>query len=1030
MSSRESMNNNSKASVSSKRYSSFFTVFSNITYAVRKSIVSLFNNQSIKDNDQRFTLASEDNHLADWEWDLETGLVHFNQHFVEKAGGVVNHNTVTIAWLSGRLHPEDKPIVIRAIREYLKSPKHLLEIVFRVYDLDHQCLTIQCRGVFARNSKTRTLGIFTLLSNNDLAEHRLTRYMQLESLMVDLSQQFLAVHQADTKKTIRKGLKLLTQRVEGVSSCLIHCAEGSNHAPNVYEWSNAELNSMAGCISEATDKELEELCNLFHSNSSVFLPDSLLDSDLQGKVLSGMQSSMVISIPLQQMSLGQGCLLLGFNSLSESWRKEYVTLLRSIADLFFIILDRESVQEKLQARQELLLENQAIAKLGSWVLDNNSKFLKCSPEVHRIFEIDADSDVDLELFLKFVHADDRENAAHIISRSIAECTPYDFIYRIITSSGALKYIQGRGQAVLDAEGNLLRRVGSIMDISDLQLAEKKLRLSSIMFETTQEGALITDNSSKIIAVNKAFTDITGYSESEALGQDPSMLKSGRHDAYFYDSMYHTLDREGIWKGEIWNKRKNGDVYPEWLSIKNVYDDNDIVTNKIAIFSDISHIKKNEETIEHLSHIDSLTGLPNKQLFHSRLSHALDVAKRNNYQLAVMYIDIDHFKNINDSLGHGVGDDVLVMIAERLKNRVRESDTLARLGGDEFILLLEQIESVEQAAYVAQSILDILAEPFEFDEEKDVFIGASLGVSFYPNDGLMATDLISHADAAMYQAKENGRNNVHFYTVELTQAAQARLQLESELRRAITKTNELQLYYQPQVSIESGEIVGAEALLRWHHPKDGVISPMVFLPVAEKSGLMCALDFWVLETACRQHACWAKQGLATFVLAINITKYSFMDVKFLFKLHHIIQKTGVDPKTIELEITEGALIEPSPQVIQTIAELKMMGFTLAIDDFGTGYSSLAYLQRFNVDKLKIDRSFVKDVLVDPQGEAITSAIISMAKSLNLKILAEGVEDIEQLEFLKEKGCEVYQGFYFSKPVIVSEFELLLKRDVCH
>jgi diguanylate cyclase (GGDEF)-like protein len=390
----------------------------------------------------------------------------------------------------------------------------------------------------------------------------------------------------------------------------------------------------------------------------------------------------------------------------------------------------------------------------------------------------------------------------------------------------------------------------------------------------------------------------------------------------------------------------------------------------------------------------------------------------------MCIDLDHFKNINDSLGHNVGDQVLIMISERLKKRLRDSDTLARIGGDEFILLLEQIEGIEQVAYVAQSILDILSEPFKFDDGKHVFLGASVGVSFYPNDGVSATDLISHADAAVSQAKDNGRNGVHFYTLELTQAAQERMQLESELRRALADKNELQLYYQPQVCMDSGEIVGAEALLRWHHPKDGIISPMTFLPVAEKSGLMAALDYWVLETACLQQANWKKMGLPSFILAINITKYSFTDASFLSQINSIISKTGVEASTIELEITEGALIEPSPQVIQTIAELKYMGFTLAIDDFGTGYSSLAYLQRFNVDKLKIDRSFVKDLLTDAQGEAITSAIISMAKSLNLQILAEGVEDKEQLALLKEKGCEVYQGFYFSKPIMVPAFEKLI------
>lgn len=1018
------MHNNIKIASLSKRFFSMHALLSSMPNFLRRSLSTLFNKQSIADNDQRFNLASNDNQLADWEWDLETGFVRFNQDFVERAGGVVSHNTVTIDWLQGRVHPQDKDMLIKEVGEYLHRPQRPLEVVFRIYDADHQCLTVQCRGIFARNSKTRILGVFTFLSGSQNVERKLNRYLQLERLMADLSQQFLAVRQADVEQTLVAGLNLLTESIEGVRSCLIHCApEQSQSSPKVYEWGGPVYDSMSLFMANLKIVEVEEACTLLASSSAVFLPDSSLSISLQQEILSGMNSSMVIALPLQSESLGKGCLLLGFDDLSEPWRKEDVSLLRSIADLFFIILDREAVQAKLEARQELLLENQSIAKIGSWVLNNDSEILKCTPEIHRIFEIDLNQDLDFELFIQFVHPDDRQHAAEIIGQSIEERLSYDFVYRIISSSGKLKYVHGRGQAIIDSAGNLLRRVGSVMDVTEHKLAEEKLRLSAIMFESTQEGALITDKDSYIIAVNKAFTDITGYSEKEALGKKPNILQSTNHDA-LYDRMNESLEQQGAWQGEIWNKRKNGDVYPELLSIKNVYDDNDQITNKISVFSDISHLKKTEEQIEQLSHHDPLTNLPNRLLFQSRLSHALGIAKRSNNQLAVMYIDIDNFKNINDSFGHNVGDEVLVMISERLQDRVRESDTLARLGSDEFVLLLEQIEGIEQVAYVAQSILEILSEPFDVEDGKNAFLGASVGVSFYPNDGISATDLISHANAAVSQAKDNGRNGVHFYTLELTQAAQERMQLESELRRAIADKTELQLYYQPQVCMSSGEIVGAEALLRWHHPKDGVISPLVFLPVAEKSGLMCMLDFWVIETGCQQQAQWQREGLPHFILAINITKYSFTNINFLSQINKIISITGVDPKTIELEITEGALIEPSPQVIQTIAELKKMGFTLAIDDFGTGYSSLSYLQRFNVDKLKIDRSFVKDVLTDSQGAAITSAIISMAKSLGLQILAEGIEDKDQLALLKEKGCEVYQGFYFSKPIMAAAFEKLI------
>ncbi len=1012
----------------SKRYLPLNALFIAISNLIHTSLSLLNKKQSIADNDQRFSLAFDDNKLADWEWNLATGLVCFNQNFVERAGGVVNHNPVTIEWLQERIHPQDKAMVLETIEGYFQSNHPALEITFRIYDANQQCLTIHCRGTFARNSKERILGIFTFLTGSEQVERKLNRYLQLKRLIADLSQQFLTVDQTNVEKPLIAGLNLLTESLEGVRSCLIHCDSEQSHAlAKVYEWGEPVDDAMSRFMAELKEPELDRMATLSASNDAIFLPCTAFDIPMQQRILTAMGATMVIALPLQKESLGKGCLLLGFDGLCEPWSKEDISLLRRIADLFYIVLDREAVQAKLQSRQELLLENQAIAKIGSWVLNNDSEVLNCTPEVHRIFEIDIDQEVDFKLFIQFVHPDDRQLAAEVIGKSIEERVPYDFVYRIITSSGHQKYIHGCGQAITDETGNLIRRVGSVMDITERKLAEDKLRLSAIMFESTQEGALITDKDFNVIAVNKAFSEITGYSEKEALGNKPNLLNVDKNDEHYYQRIEEALKLQGSWQGEILDKRKNGEYYPEWLSIKNVYDENDKIINRIAVFSDISQIKKTEEQIEQLSHHDPLTGLPNRLLFQSRLSHALDIAKRNNYQLAVMFIDLDHFKNINDSFGHNVGDEVLTLVSERLNNRVRESDTLARIGGDEFILLLEQIEGVEQVAYVAQSILELLSEPFNFDDGKNIFLGASIGVSFYPTDGLSATDLISHADAAVTQAKDNGRNSVHFYTLELTQAAQERMQLESELRRTLTIKNELQLYYQPQVCMTSGEIVGAEALLRWHHPKDGIISPMTFLPVAEKSGLMAAIDYWVLETACLQQAKWRQRGLSPFILAINITKYSFMDARFLSQINSIISKTGVDAKTIELEITEGALIEPSPQIIQTIAELKHMGFTLAIDDFGTGYSSLAYLQRFNVDKLKIDRSFVKDVLTDSQGEAITSAIISMAKSLNLKILAEGVEDKEQLALLKEKGCEVYQGFYFSKPIPVEAFETLLQQD---
>lgn len=993
--------------------------------ALKSTVQSLVPSQrkyaSMADNGVRMSLVAEHDLLADWEWDVSNGLLHFNQQFVERAGAVINHGTVTSDWFLSRIHPQDKALFVRAVSDFLISGRRKLELVFRVYDSHQKCLTVQCRGAIASNKPKRLVGIFTFLQDVEDEQRKLSRYMQLEKLMAELSNQFLTTKQGDFESTMQSGLQTLISESHASRACLIHCQD----MPIVYEWGEPIYSAMTQYMDGLSGQKMDDLCAMFSSPRPLFLPDTELDSQLQKELLEHMGATMMIAFPLSGSVAGKGCLLLGFEDIEEAWFEEDIKLLNSIADLFFILLDKETVRNELHSQQELLLENQQLAKLGSWVLTQDSHILQCTPEVYRIFGIDLSTDIDFNLFIQFVHPEDRAHTGEIIQQAIANHGSYDFVYRIITAQGELKYVQGRGQAIFDDKGMYLRRVGSVMDVTERKEAEDRTKLSAILFDSTQEGVMITDKDGRIIAVNQAFSEITGYSEQEALGEQPSFLKSGRHEACFYECMYECLNRDGEWQGEIWNKRKDGDLFPEWLSINVVKDKNDQVTHQIAVFSDLSQIKQSEEQLEHLSHHDPLTNLPNRLLFHSRLSHALDIAKRNSYKLAVLYIDLDHFKNINDSLGHGVGDELLIKTAQRLKHRVRESDTLARLGGDEFILLLEQVDSIEQVAHVAQSIIELLAEPFHLDNGQEVFIGASIGVSFFPTDGANATDMISHADAAVYQAKEAGRNNVHFYTAALTEAAQDRLALESELRRALTLDDELQLYYQPQVSMHTGEIVGAEALIRWHHPDEGIVSPMRFLPVAEKSGLMAALDFWVLETACRQHAKWQAKGLPAFILAINITKYSFMDPGFLRQINQIIAKTGIDPKTVELEITEGALIEPSPQVIQTIADLKHMGFTLAIDDFGTGYSSLAYLQRFNVDKLKIDRSFVKDVLTDTQGEAITSAIISMAKSLDLSILAEGVEDADQLALLKGKGCEVYQGFFFSKPIEAPEFAELLQ-----
>ena len=836
------------------------------------------------------------NQLVDWEIDLHAGLIHFSPNLMDRAGGLLTEKTVTIDWFLKRIHPQDIAQVSALTQKYSQQPVCPQSLTFRIQVETQQYLSLVCRGALTNEGSEIIQGFVIILEEDQWPDHILNRIERLERLNMTLSQKFFTVKHSQIDEVLLASLKQLKEEVGASFSCLMYCGNQNTSAPSsIYECSENE-HSAASSNEKLNSLDFDHIDSLFSTKSTVFLPDNTLsNTHLQQKLLAAMNAPDAIVLPLQGERLTRGCLLLGFNDGIESWGQEDLSLIRSIADIFFITLDRQSVKAELQAKQEQLLESQAVAKIGSWSLDNSSEFLKCSPEVFKIFELEESENINLELFLTFVHPDDRQNAAEIIGQSIEEHLPYSFVYRIYSTSGKLKYVQGRGQAVLDNNGKLLRRVGSVLDVTEHKQAEEKNRLAAIMFESTQEGSLITDKDSNIIAVNKAFSAITGYSEEDALGNRPSLLSSGLQSKEFYERMKNSLERTGGWEGEICNKRKNGEIYPEWLSIKNVFDDNDEIINRIAVFSDISHLKNTEKQIEQLSHTDQLTGLPNRLLFHSRLTHSIEIAKRNKYQLAVMYIDLDHFKNVNDSLGHSIGDDVLLMVADRLRKRIRDSDTLARIGGDEFVLLLEQVNEVGHVASVAQSILELMAEPFEFLDGKTIFLGVSIGVSFYPTDGMSATELISHADAAVTQVKDNGRNGVHFYTLELTEVAQAKMKLESELRRALVNKSELQLYYQPQVDMADGCIVGAEALLRWHHPIDGVISPMLFLPVAERSGLMAAIDYWVLETACQQQSNWRKSDLSPFILAVNITKYSFMDINFLSRLNEIIESTGVDPK---------------------------------------------------------------------------------------------------------------------------------------
>ncbi|MDD5285963.1 MAG: EAL domain-containing protein [Desulfuromonadaceae bacterium] len=572
------------------------------------------------------------------------------------------------------------------------------------------------------------------------------------------------------------------------------------------------------------------------------------------------------------------------------------------------------------------------------------------------------------------------------------------------------------------QGEIYLFIGIMRDTEDLKRSEKELILAAKVFENMNEAIGVTDEYNNYISINPAFTKITGYTPEEVMGKNPMLMASERHDTEFYKRMWDSINENGEWHGELWERRKNSEVYPKWLSMVAVKDSQERLLNYISVFSDISERKAADERIHFMAHHDELTGLPNRALLHDRILQAIMSAPRLKRKVAILFLDLDRFKNINDTLGHSIGDLLLQSVAERLKGCMRSSDTVARLGGDEFIAVIPDLNDGAHAATIAQKILDSISNHFVI-REIELHTTASIGISIFPDDGTANEELIANADVAMYRAKESGRNHYQFFAPAMNDSSYERLTMENKLRRALER-QEFVLHYQPQVNSETGRIIGAEALVRWRHPEMGLVPPGMFIPIAEESGLIVSIGEWVLREACRQSKAWQQEGLSPIVLAVNLSAVQFRQKNLTEMVADALQTSGLEACWLELEITESGIMQNSESAINTLHSLKQMGLKLSIDDFGTGYSSLSYLKKFPIDKLKIDQSFVRDITTDQDDAAIVAAIIGMAKSLKLRVIAEGVETRDHLNFLNSNGCFEMQGYYFSQPVPADEFELLL------
>lgn len=681
--------------------------------------------------------------------------------------------------------------------------------------------------------------------------------------------------------------------------------------------------------------------------------------------------------------------------------------------------DLEDAQEKIRESNDQLLSIMNHSTLAVSLKDPSGRYEYVNMKFEEVFGVSAADIIgktDLQVFELEIAQTLRNRDLEVMGRLSATESIDAF-----TLCAAAVWLDSVRFPIFDSSGAVRSICTKSSDVTMKRHAEEQLRLAAKVFDRAGEAISVTDANGIIITVNDAFCRITGYSHAEVIGKNPRFLQSGKHSKEFFEGMWRSLVEQGAWQGEIFNRRKDGEVYPEWLTINSVCDDLGRIVNYVGIFSDITAIKSSQRKIEFLATHDELTGIPNRSLLMDRLKHSVAQAKRQNTKLAVLFIDLDNFKVINDSLGHDVGDQLLKLATERLQSCVRDSDTLARLGGDEFVVVLTDIGLAKVNA-VAGRIVDFLAASFPIGG-KQLFVSASIGISIFPDDGDDSMTLLKHADTAMYRAKERGRNQHQFFADEMKVVALQRLTLETGLRLAL-ENRSFHLAYQPQVDIRSGRVVGAEALLRWRDPNLGDVSPSHFIPIAESCGLIGALGEMVFSMVLEQIAFWRCKGVSPPRIAINVSAQQMRDTGLVEKVSSLLATTGNGAEAIGIELTESSLMERIDVVKEMLARFDQMGMKISIDDFGTGYSSLAYLKKLPIHELKIDRSFVSGIAHERDDRSIATAIINMSQALGMRVVAEGVETKEQLDVLAEEGCDMVQGYLFHRPLSPEAFAKLI------
>jgi diguanylate cyclase (GGDEF)-like protein/PAS domain S-box-containing protein len=689
-----------------------------------------------------------------------------------------------------------------------------------------------------------------------------------------------------------------------------------------------------------------------------------------------------------------------------------------------VVLERHAIELALHESEERLSLALDAAEMGSWELDQTTRRLLRAGQADQIFgfsqEIFSGS---WDEFLAQVHEADRALVTDMFSQVLADGALYQVEFRRLAPDGSLRWLKVQGKAFPAGEGKR-RIIGVVQDNTERRQAEDRLRQAATVFEATHDGIAILDGLMNVVSVNHGLTAMTGAQPEELRGRPLQLLDPAAQNAAFRRDFTVALVKNGQWRGDLVGLRTSGETFPLLAHIAAVRGEHGEITHFVAVFSDMTAIRKAEEELKHLAHYDPLTDLPNRLLAMDRLEHAMERNARGQGRVGLMLVDLDHFKDVNDTLGHSAGDDLLRDMGKRMRSAVRQEDTVARLGGDEFMVIIEQGDELDTFASVAEKIIEAVCPPIIISG-KELSVTASVGISLFPDDARLRENLIRAADTALYAAKDTGRNKYAFYTKEMTESAVRYMAVSQDLRRALEQ-GELALHYQPQVSVADGSLVGVEALLRWQHPHKGLIGAEQIIPVAEKSGLIVAIGEWVLNQACRQAKEWRADGFPPLRMAVNVSPYQIRTARLLQAVERAMHESGISGSQIEIEITESVL-QDQQFGVGVLAKLRDMGVSITIDDFGTGYSCMSSLKTLPINRLKIDRTFLQDIPIDQNNAAITEAIILMAHRLGLSVVAEGVETEAQMDFLRSQRCEEAQGFLHARPMPPAAIAQLMQRS---